>query len=967
MKNLFRLLAPLALVLSGCVYEELPNNELVQSEGRIFTASLEQDETRTYVEEGNLLRWNAGDQISLFDGNTLNRQYKFDGETGDNSGTFSIVNDPYGSGNDLNANYAVYPYASDIKITEAGVITVTVPAEQNYAENSFGLGANTMVAVTENHDDTFLKFKNVGGYLKLQLYGDDVTVKSIELTGNSNEKIAGKASITPTYSDEPKISMSDDATSSITLNCGEGVKVGSTAENATAFWIVVPPTIFEGGFTITITDINDATFTKSTSNEIAIERNVIKPMKAFEVTIEDEAEDGTIPNNQIWYTSTAKVQPYSNNAFGANISSNVWDETTKEGVITFDGKISKVGYMAFYQCKALTSICIPNSITTIESSAFAYCENLISIEMPNSITTIENSVFANCYNLSAVTIPNRVTSISKDLFLSCKNLKEIIIPNSVDTIEKSAFQYCKSLTDITIPSSVTTIGDSAFSYCTLLRLVSIPDSVISIGTDAFSYCENLSQIAVGNNVTTIGLGAFRYCSNLTDLIIPDSVTSIGASTLFGCTSLSSVTLSDNVTKIEEYLFYQCNNLKEVTIPSNVTSIGKYSFQYCSNLAKITIPESVVSIGDSAFKNCDELNEIYCTPILPPSGGNYAFDRNRSDCKIYVYNECVETYKSAWSNYTNIIYANGNCPSGTLTYIYYTTNDGQKISSDKLAIKSNTYNNGQGKMAIYGELKLIPDNAFYNCDKLTSITIPDCVTMIGNNAFYNCSNLLSVNLGNGITIIGDDAFQNCSNLTSITLPDSVSTIGYYAFNNCDKLEIVTLGKGISTMGYYVFEGCERLEEFKGEFTSDDGRCIVINGILRSFAPYGITEYTIPNNVTDIDWFAFRNISSLTTITIPDNVTCIGSEAFYGCSNLTTVTISDKIETIQSGAFNYCSKLKYVYCMATEPPVLGSGAFYNNAYGRKIYVPRESVDKYKDSYSNKGWNDYEYYSAITGYQF
>lgn len=317
MKNIFRLLAPLALALSGCVYEELPNNELVQSEGRIFTASLEQDETRTYVEEGNLLRWNAGDQIALFDGNTLNRQYKFDGETGDNSGTFSIVSSPYGTGNDLTTNYAVYPYASNLKITEAGILTVTLPSEQTYTENSFGLGANTMVAVTKDIDDTFLKFKNACGYLRLQLYGYDVTVKSIALTGNSNEKIAGKSSIIPTYNDEPHISMSDGATSSITLSCGKGVKIGSTAENATDFWIVIPPTTFEGGFTITITDINDETFTKSTSNEIAIERNVIKPMKTFEVIFENETEDEGSSNDYI--------DEYGiNHGKGVEISGVVW-------------------------------------------------------------------------------------------------------------------------------------------------------------------------------------------------------------------------------------------------------------------------------------------------------------------------------------------------------------------------------------------------------------------------------------------------------------------------------------------------------------------------------------------------------------------------------------------------------------------------------------------------------------------
>ena len=318
MKNFLSLLLPLAMLASGCAQEEFQNDLLDSQGGRVFTASFEQNETRTYLEEGSLLRWNAGDQIALFDGNTLNRKYKFDGETGDNSGTFSIVSNPFGTGNDLDCHYAVYPYASGVKITENGVITATLPAEQSYAENSFGICANTMVAVTKDLDDTFLKFKNVGGYLKLQLYGDEVIIKSITLAGNSNEKIAGKASITPVFGQEPVVTMSDDATSGIILNCGEGVKIGTTAESATAFWIVVPPTTFENGFVITITDINGETFTKSTSNEITVERNVIKPMKAFEVEMGNgtESEDGTIPNHQIWYTANAKVEPYWDDVFG---------------------------------------------------------------------------------------------------------------------------------------------------------------------------------------------------------------------------------------------------------------------------------------------------------------------------------------------------------------------------------------------------------------------------------------------------------------------------------------------------------------------------------------------------------------------------------------------------------------------------------------------------------------------------
>ena len=169
-----RLLTLLALVLCSCaetfVGEEVarPNDENLPD----LTATFADEEaTRTYIEEGKYLRWNEDDRLTAFYGNALNRQYKFNGATGDNSGTFSLVPDGIlGTGNAFDRIYALYPYNADVRITDEGVISLAIPAVQNYAENSFGRGANTMLAVTENVEDTFLSFKNTCGYLKLKLY-----------------------------------------------------------------------------------------------------------------------------------------------------------------------------------------------------------------------------------------------------------------------------------------------------------------------------------------------------------------------------------------------------------------------------------------------------------------------------------------------------------------------------------------------------------------------------------------------------------------------------------------------------------------------------------------------------------------------------------------------------------------------------------------------------------------------------
>ena len=255
------------------------------------------------MDEKVRLLWTEGDLLTIFT-STLNRKYQFDGETGDNSGTFSeIATSQFGTGNSISANYAVYPYSSSNKISNDEVITLSLPATQQYAEGSFGQDANTMVAVTSGPNDYFLPFKNIGGFLRLRLYGEGITVKSIELKGNNSEKIAGKATVTAKYGQNPELEMSDSATESITLNCGDGVALGATAAEAKDFWIVVPPTTFTKGFTITITDTTGATMEKSTTKSYVVERNVLKSMTAFEMesitVFRSPKQPKLIRNNQI--------------------------------------------------------------------------------------------------------------------------------------------------------------------------------------------------------------------------------------------------------------------------------------------------------------------------------------------------------------------------------------------------------------------------------------------------------------------------------------------------------------------------------------------------------------------------------------------------------------------------------------------------------------------------------------------
>lgn len=271
-----------AMVASCSIQEE--NFETPQQDDVIFYASFEQPTevgTRVYANEDLLLRWTTDDRVSIFNKNTYNQEYRFIGETGDYEGGFNKVGDPeFITGKEIPHVVSVYPYQRLTRVTEDETIQVTLPAEQHYAENSFGLGANTMVSVSSGN---LLYYKNVGGYLMLKLYGEGVSVSSITLKGNNSEKLAGKATVTMPVDGDPSVEMASEATTEITLICETPVQLGANAEESTEFWFVVPPVTLDKGFTVSITITSGSVFEKSTSKSVTIERNHLSKMSPIEV------------------------------------------------------------------------------------------------------------------------------------------------------------------------------------------------------------------------------------------------------------------------------------------------------------------------------------------------------------------------------------------------------------------------------------------------------------------------------------------------------------------------------------------------------------------------------------------------------------------------------------------------------------------------------------------------------------
>jgi hypothetical protein len=558
----------------------------------------------------------------------------------------------------------------------------------------------------------------------------------------------------------------------------------------------------------------------------------------------------------------------------------------------------------------LTSVTIPDSVTTIGNGAFSYCPSMTNVMIGSSAASIGTDEFLGCTDLAVIAVDDFnpfYSSLAGVLFN--KNQTTLIsfpggkagsytIPGTVTNIAEAAFEGCVSLTSITFPGSVISLEYSSFQNCTSLTAIAIPDSVTSIEDLSFADCTGLTNVTIGSGVTNEPNDAFIECSSLVTINVDSSN--------YYYSSVEGVLFDKNQATL---LQYPAGRAGGYTIPDGVNNVGDYAFAYSYKLNNVTIPDSVTNIGASAFFVCGLTNVTIGNGVT--SIGDSAFFQ----CRM-----------------TDV-----NIPDSV-------TSIGESAFYQCIWLTSIT---------IPDSVTNIAEGAFGLCSSLTGIAIPDGITSLADGLFENCTSLSSVTIPNSVSSIGDGAFANCTSLTSITIPAGVSSIGFGLFAGCAGLAGITVDASnsyySSSAGVLFDKNQTTLIQYPANKT---GNYAIPAGVtsIGDEAFYQctrLTSVTIPAGVTNMGEYAFFECP-LTSITIPDTVTSIGDSAFIHCL-FTNVTIPAGITNIGDYAFSYCAELYGVYFKGNAPN-LGSETFFDDNKMTIYYLPETT-----------GWDEF---SATTG---
>ena len=542
--------------------------------------------------------------------------------------------------------------------------------------------------------------------------------------------------------------------------------------------------------------------------------------------------------------------------------------------VSLPGSLRVIGDSAFYGCTGLTSLEIPDGVTTIDQTAFLGCTHLVSVRLPSTLTTIGSGAFAECYQLYEIRNGSNITlspggsgngGISaRALFIlagdAASNLKTAV----VDGVEYRMYDCgndgwkMMSASPVTaimqLPCPVTvdgtqvtaySIAEYAFNGCGIPYFGSAPQDPLDI-TRPYDQC--LVSVAIPAGVTAIGTCAFSDNWSLKHIEIPSTVISIqpdAFDTGFAHDVLDesghyqdgSAHSRDNVYNGSSgTTSFHLVQVGGVTYGFLKDKDGMWGLAYASDVgADLTLPAGLSiggeTVGPYLVSSGLFANRLDLETVTIPANGAFVLSHS-------VFSGCLNlTSVSSAGLVTSTYYDFADCVSleevvnvmpGTYTFADCVSLEEADLTPPENAVPM---------------VNQIMEGAFYNCVKLTSVTLPGGITAIGNYAFTNCVSLAGITIPEGVTSIGDGAFQYCDSMERVDLPDSVASIGErafaetglrtltlpaneqfhggdYAFEKCAKLASLVVPEGVKELPANGFNGCTSLASVKIPSTMTD---------------------------------------------------------------------------------------------------------------------------------------------------
>jgi len=534
--------------------------------------------------------------------------------------------------------------------------------------------------------------------------------------------------------------------------------------------------------------------------------------------------------------------------------------------------------MAFYECSGLTSVTIPNSVTSIGGSAFKGCSSLTSVTIPNSVTTIGSYAFSHCKELASVTIGSGVTSIGYNAFLKPNTNYSTYIKKTIwlTNTPPEGYKYASGAVNYVANELYSSLSNkTVYPFLSSIFEVDgikyVPVSPSERTCDAIDcvYDSTTVKISIGTTVSYKG--------------VEMTVKNVKPYVCYGNRAIKDVQLSFE-SDLPKYAFYGCTGIDKATI-NNKGPIGEYAFENSNIKSTLTINNSG-NISESAFESV---------------GGEFvASINNIGSIGTEAFKGCKEmTTLEVGQNVTNI---------------------GNSAFEDCSAVKS-------AKLLNHGTLG---SSVFKGCRALQDIVIPDAITGIGSEAFYNCSSMTSAKIGSGVPAIEEYTFAGCSSLTDVNIGANVETINERAFSGCSALPAIRIPQAVKTIGNYVFKDCKALKTVIMEDKSvDTGLALGSNSSSPLFADCPLDSVYIGRNISyntssNYGYSPFYRNTTLRSVTITDKETEVSPNEFYGCTNLKNVRIGNGVTTIGDWAFSGCSSIDY-FSFGSSVKNIGKEAF------------------------------------------